>query len=129
MTPDFDQIQYRIRAIDFDQQSFEGRKNIYFPQYYKENIPYVELAMKHMSTETVEQYKLEERALMAKRLRLAKYQVNELMQAMMHDELSLPEHVNRLKMDLYNYYGVKEFLKCQNMGELVQVCLDTISSH
>ena len=73
MTPDFDQIQYRIRAIDFDQQSFEGRKNIYFPQYYKENIPYVELAMKHMSPETVEQYKTEERALMAKRLRLAKY--------------------------------------------------------
>ena len=102
MTPDFDQIQYRIRAIDFDQQSFEGRKNIYFPQYYKENKPYVELAIKHMSPKTVEQYKLEERALMAKRLRLAKYQVKELMQAMMHDELSLPEHIHHLKMDLYN---------------------------
>ena len=129
MTPDFDQIQYRIRAIDFDQQSFEGRKNIYFPQYYKENIPYVELAMKHMSPETVEQYKTEERALMAKRLRLAKYQVKELMHAMIHDELSLPEHIHHLKMDLYNYYGGKDFLKCKNMGEVVQVCLDTISSH
>ena len=129
MTPDFDQIQYRIRAIDFDQQSFEGRKNIYFPQYYKENKPYVELAIKHMSPETVEQYKLEERALMAKRLRLSKYQVKEVMQAMMHDELSLPEHIHHLKMDLYNYYGGKDFLKCQKMGEVVQVCLDTISSH
>ena len=48
---------------------------------------------------------------------------------MMHDELSLPEHIHHLKMDLYNYYGGKDFLKCKNMGEVVQVCLDTISSH
>ena len=38
-------------------------------------------------------------------------------------------NINSLKMDLYNYYGGKEFLKCKNMGELVQVCLDTISSN
>ena len=113
----------------FYQQSSEGRKNIYFPQYYKENRPYVELAMKHMSPETGEQYKLEKRALTAKRLRLAKYQVKELMQAMKHNELSLPKHIYHLKMDLYNYYGGKDFLKCKNMAEVVQVCLDTISSH
>ena len=71
--------------------------------------------MKHMSPETVEQYKTEERALMAKRLRLAKYQVKELMQAMMHDELSLPKHIHHLKMDLYNYYG-KRFFKVQEYG-------------
>jgi hypothetical protein len=29
ITPDFDDLQYRIRAIDFDQQSYEGRKNLY----------------------------------------------------------------------------------------------------
>jgi hypothetical protein len=27
ITPDFDDVQYRIRAIDFDQQSYEGRKS------------------------------------------------------------------------------------------------------
>jgi hypothetical protein len=129
MTPDFDQVQYRIRAIDFDQQSFEGRKNIYFPQYYKENKSYVELAMKHMSAETVEQYKLEERALMAKRLRLAKYQVKELMEAMMHDELSLPKHITLLKKDLAKHYADPSFLKCARMGEIVQNCLDQVHYH
>ena len=28
ITPDFEEISYRLRAIDFDQQSYEGRKSI-----------------------------------------------------------------------------------------------------
>ena len=129
MTPDFDQVQYRIRAIDFDQQSFEGRKNIYFPQYYKENKPFVVLAIKHLPPETVEQYKLEERALMSKRLDLAKYQVKELMEAMMHDELSFPVHIDQLKKDLYKHYEQPVFLKCRKMGDVVKACLDTVHYH
>ena len=129
MTPDFDQVQYRIRSIDFDQQSFEGRKNMYLPQYYKENKIYVELAMKHMSPETMEQYKLEERALMAKRLRLAKPQMKELMEAMIHDELSLSKHINQLKVDLYKHYQETAFLNCKKMGEVLQVCLDKVQYH
>jgi len=129
MTPDFDQVQYRIRAIDFDQQCFEGRKNIYFPQYYKENSAYVELAMKHMAPEAVEQYKLEERALMAKRLRLSKYQIKKLMAAMVQDELSLPKHVTKLKMDLAKHYKDDSFLVCSNMGQIVQTCLDQVHYH
>ena len=37
ITPDIEDYQYRIRAIDFDQQSYEGRKNLYLPQFFKEN--------------------------------------------------------------------------------------------
>ena len=129
MTPDFDQIQYRIRAIDFDQQCFEGRKNIYFPQYYKENRPYVELAMKHMAPEAVEQYKLEERALMAKRLRLSEYQIKKLMQAMVNDVLSLPKHIGFLKKELAKHYQDDSFLECTSMGHIVQACLNQVNYH
>lgn len=31
ITPDFEEVQFRIRAIDFDQQSYEGRRNLYLP--------------------------------------------------------------------------------------------------
>ena len=34
--PDFEEINYRIRAVDFDQQSYDGRKQVYMPQYYKQ---------------------------------------------------------------------------------------------
>ena len=42
LTPDFEDEQYRVRAIDFDQQSYEGRKNMYLPQFFKENRMIVE---------------------------------------------------------------------------------------
>ena len=126
ITPDFDQIQYRIRAIDFDQQSFEGRKNMYLPQFYKENKEFVELAVRNMSHETVEQYKVEERALMAKRLRLAEYQINKLLGAMVQDELSLPTHIDDLRTDLSKHYSHKSFMDCKTMGEIVKECLDII---
>jgi hypothetical protein len=46
ITPDFDDVQYRIRAIDFDQQTYEGRRSMYLPQYFKENNALVDLGMK-----------------------------------------------------------------------------------
>ena len=44
---DFDQVVYRIRAIDFDQQCYEGNLKIYLPQYFKENIKMVELVQEN----------------------------------------------------------------------------------
>ena len=35
ITPDFEEVHYRIRAIDFDQQSFEGRKAVYNAQVFQ----------------------------------------------------------------------------------------------
>ncbi|WP_339612020.1 hypothetical protein, partial [uncultured Planktosalinus sp.] len=36
-THDFDQVKYKIRAIDFDQQCYEGNLKVYRPQFFKEN--------------------------------------------------------------------------------------------
>ena len=42
-THDFDHVVYSIRAIDFDQQCFEGKFNVYRPQFFKENFKMVDL--------------------------------------------------------------------------------------
>jgi len=52
ITPDIENIQYVIRAIDFDQQSYEGRKNLYLPQYFKDNYPLVEVVSKLLNKES-----------------------------------------------------------------------------
>ena len=36
-TQDFDRIQYRLRAIDFDQQSYEGDARVYKPECLPES--------------------------------------------------------------------------------------------
>ena len=56
MTPDFEHNQYRVRAIDFDQQSYEGRKSFYLPQFFKNNLPVVNLCSRLINLETSHQY-------------------------------------------------------------------------
>lgn len=126
MTPDFDQIQYRIRAIDFDQQCYEGRKSTYLPQFYKENNPYVEMAVKLMTVETTKQYQTEERALMAKRALLSKYQLKDLLDVMNKQELAPEAHIEQLKNELADHYEEPKFLRCQTMGQILKRNLKTI---
>ncbi|HHS95714.1 MAG TPA: hypothetical protein ENJ45_03925, partial [Phaeodactylibacter sp.] len=100
ITPDIEGSQYRLRAIDFDQQSYEGRKGFYLPQYFKDNNPIIFLGMKYMKMETVRQYQLEERSLIATRIRTSRARFDQLMQIMVKDRLSTKEKVEQLKKEL-----------------------------
>lgn len=119
ITPDIEGYQYRMRAIDFDQQSYEGRKNFYLPQYFKENNPIIFLGIQHMSPQTVRQYQLEERSLIAARIKASLDQVKELFDVMVIDTLSKPDKVYQLKHELADHHHNHAFLRCQTMGELV----------
>ena len=57
-THDFDQVVYKIRAIDFDQQSFEGKLSFYRPQFFKENLPMMELIQLKLNRKAINQYKI-----------------------------------------------------------------------
>ena len=126
ITPDFEEVDYRIRAIDFDQQSYEGRKAIYLPQYFKQNNPLINIGLKCMTPETVKQYQKEERVLIAHRYKASKKKVNELLMAMSSDNLSTPKNVKALANDLARHYENQDFKTCKTMGELVRKSLETV---
>lgn len=123
VTPDFDQIQYRIRAIDFDQQCYEGKRSFYLPHYFKENLPYVELGIKHLSAESVAQYQKEEQSLIAKRIHNDQYRLKQLISTMNEHELSTPEKVNRLKKELLLKENIMALENCTSMGEILECLL------
>ncbi|MDC0303921.1 hypothetical protein OAL15_02805 [Flavobacteriales bacterium] len=123
ITPDFDDVQYRIRAIDFDQQCFEGRKNLYLPQYFKENLPLVELGMELMNERTVKQYQAEERSLIARRLIAARYRLKDLIDCMEEDTISTPEKVEQLGKDLAAHHKNDDFLAYEKMGAILKLHL------
>lgn len=127
ITPDFEDVEYRLRAIDFDQQSYEGRRAIYLPQYYTQNNPIIKIGLKHMTPETVRQYQREERSNIANRLKVEHKRVKDLLMAMKKDKLSKPEHIERLKKELADFYEEKEFLKCECMGDLVEMSLEMLT--
>jgi len=121
ITPDIEDFQYRIRAIDFDQQSFEGRKNLYLPQFFKENKAFVDLSLKHLNKDSIEQYQAEERTLMTFRLASARYRIKELLDIMSKDNISTPEKVNQLKTELgAQYNNINVFKKCNSMGQILK---------
>jgi len=129
LTPDFDEVYYRFRAIDFDQQSYEGRKSVYLPQYYTQNRAIIDLGMKYMTSESVRQYQIEERSLIAGRLRVEKARFNDLMAAMRPDTISPPGNVTQLRESLARHHRTPAFLQAKTMGDLVWKSLEVGGVH
>jgi hypothetical protein len=126
LTHDFDRIQYRIRAIDFDQQSYEGNSKVYIPQFLKENNKLVKMTLEVLKDSSIEQYKLEERSLLAKRAVREKRRLKDLLDCMKLDKISSKEKINELKKDLFVLTGDVNFKKSSNMGEILISALDYV---
>ena len=123
ITPDIEDLQYRIRAIDFDQQSYEGRKNLYLPQFFKENNPLVELSLRYLNSDSIEQYRAEERTLIAYRVAASRYRIMDLLNIMSKDTISTDEKRTQLREELGDFYQSKLFNRCKTMGEIVKQTL------
>ena len=123
ITPDIEDYQYRIRAIDFDQQSYEGRKNLYLPQFFKENKALVEMSLNCLNKDSMEQYQAEERTLIAYRMAASRYRILDLLNIMAKDHISNDDKRNQLKHELADHFGNRQFLKCKTMGEIVKQTL------
>ncbi len=124
ITPDIDEdFQYRIRAIDFDQQCYEGRKNLYLPQYFKENKPFVDEVIRHLDKDSIAQYQAEERTMIAFRLVSSRYRVKDLLDIMHDDEISKPEKTKQLKEELSLHFKQPALLRSKTMGQLLKAQL------
>jgi len=125
-THDFDHVVYKIRAIDFDQQCYEGKFNIYKPQFFKENYQMVKLVTEKFQTESIDQYKLEERSIMAKRLISYNDRIEHLIACMLEDTISTPENVKQLQAEIFEFASDINFKKCKSMGDILKYALDFV---
>ena len=123
ITPDFEDEQYRVRAIDFDQQSYEGRRAMYLPQSFKDNQLVVEMCGSLLKPENLRQYQVEERTLMARRARAERHRLKALLDVMRRHELAPSDKVDELKAALNRYHRTEQFTRCDSMGDLVRLNL------
>ncbi|MFI0427879.1 hypothetical protein [Mariniflexile sp. HMF6888] len=126
-THDFDHVVYKIRAIDFDQQSYEGKFNIYRPQFFKENLKMVELVSETFQKLSIDQYKIEERSILVKRLKSFHGRIDKLLDCMAEDIISKEENIDLLKKKIYDYTLDKAFLKCKSMGQILKKSLEYLT--
>lgn len=120
VTPDFDNEQYRIRAIDFDQQCYEGKKTLYLPQFFKENNPLVELCLEVIDQKTADQYQYEERTLIARRLDSTRHRMKDLIDCLRLVQVSTDAKVKQLREELAAHHDDNNFLNYRRMGDILR---------
>ena len=120
ITPDFDNEQYRIKAIDFDQQNYEGKRVLYLPQFIKENTPIVKLCMDLLTKENVLQYQLEERSLMKRRAIASSRRLSSLFNSLVKENLSKDVKIDQLINELNAHFKTNLYSNSIGMGEILK---------
>jgi len=123
---DFDHVVYRIRAIDFDQQCFEGKLNVYRPQFFKENNQMVALVTNKLLPKSVDQYKLEERSIVAKRILSSGNRIKKLRSIAKTDKISTKENTKMLREQICLLTSDMDFKKCRTMGHVLDLALNFV---
>ena len=116
---DFDQVIYKIRAIDFDQQSYEGKLSVYRPQFFKENQAMMDIVRQKLKTDSIVQYKIEERSTISRRLIISDDRMKLLLNIMKFDQLSTSENINSLKTEIFRFTNEEKFKQCKSMGDIM----------
>lgn len=126
VTPDFDSTQIRVRAMDFDQQSYNGRAKFYMPQYFKENNPFVLHCQKHVNIPTAMQYVQEEYSLIHRRALASAETLRALLDAMRREPAAPDEKSRQLAGELADHYKDSSFAGARNMADLLVASLARI---
>ena len=92
---------------------------MYMPQFFKENLVFVELVQKHFNPDVIYQYQVEERSLVVRRIRAQRHRLKDLKEALLHDELSTPEKLEQLKRELAEHHQDERLMDCCSMADLL----------
>ncbi|OWP84023.1 hypothetical protein BWK59_07480 [Flavobacterium davisii] len=120
---DYDHLVFKIRAIDFDQQCYEGDFKLYKPHLFKENFLFSQLVSDKLEANSIEQYQNEERSVMVKRMVGSEERLNDLLKAMQSMELSSNEKLQQLKQEIYQFTRDVNFKKAHSMGDVIASAL------
>lgn len=120
---DFDQVVYRIRPIDFDQQSYEGKIEVYEPFRFKENKAMVDLVFHKLKPSSIEQYRKEVRSAIVKRILSDLERFNHLMRVLCADDIAPDVNIETLKQSLQKRTYIPGFEICKTMGQVIETGL------
>jgi len=124
ITPDFEEVQYRVRPVDFDQQCYEPALEVYRPHLFEDNKPVEQLVRAHLNVPTIVQYRQEERSQTARRLQAEQRRYQALIATMRKTPIAPGGHAAALAARLDEYHGGREFAGLENMADVLAKHLD-----
>jgi hypothetical protein len=86
----------------------------------------VELVRKKLMKHSVDQYKLEERSISAKRIISSGDRIKLLVEICKKDNISIDENIEMLKTQICELTNDSQFKKCKTMGDILALALDFV---
>src|SRR6056300_1498198 len=128
-THDFDQVVYKIRPIDFDQQSFEGKLSVYRPQFFKENKALMDLVRAKLNQNSINQYKDDERSIVARRIISSGNRLQSLVRIIQSQTLTTDANLERLRKEIFKFTKDRAFKESKSMGDIMHASLHFVRNH
>jgi len=116
----------RFRAIDFDQQAYEGALALYFPHFYSENRLLVDWVDEFLSPSEI--ISIEQGTLLNLRRSATANpgRLQQLLEVLGRDELTPHYKFIQLRKALAAFHGSDAYLRCQSMGDLLSKQLNQL---
>ena len=86
----------------------------------------VELVREKLLKDSIDQYKLEERSMVAKRILSSGNRIKKLRSICKKDSISTHENIEKLKEEIYELTLDLNFKKCKTMGEVLDLALSFV---
>ena len=86
----------------------------------------MEIIKDKLQKSSVDQYKIEERSIIAKRILSSIQRSKEIIKCMISDSISKKENIKLLSHQIYTLTRDKNFKKASNMGEILKSSFDYI---
>jgi len=115
-------IEEHIAGIPGD----EFIRDMHRPQFFKENYQMVELVRAKLLRDSVDQYKLEERSIVAKRILSSGNRIKKLRAICKKDIISTNENIETLREQILELTQDMDFKKCNTMGEVLDLALNFV---
>ena len=80
----------------------------------------VMLVKDHLTKTSVDQYKIEERATIARRILGNETRLTHLLKCMLNDHISTPEKIEQLRGEVYELTKQLSFKKSKSMGDIMR---------
>ena len=87
------------------------------------------MVRERLNEDSITQYKLEERSIMAKRILSWEKRLNKLIKASLEDKISVQENVDRLKMEIFELTHDSRFKSCKSMGAILNLTLSFVKKN
>jgi len=86
----------------------------------------MDLIKEKLEKNSVNQYKIEERSIIAKRILSSENRIKRLIKCMLKDKISSTENIKLLSSQIYSLTRDKSFKSTSNMGEIIKASFNYI---